>query len=282
MSLLFLELLSLDKVNSFLKDNGLTITLGTIITVVIASAIFLMKNLVLDSFDIKLLHKNSHTAIKLTKSLTSITLMALYFFGVDWYLFFVLNQFPKIDIILLFVFIIYFLLYLLNLIIYGFHKLIYKIKALLGNNQSSQTDGIYNSYIKNFKNIFILSTTFLLMLISTFLLIVLDDSGKEHEYLIGVSFLYSLIPSVAIFFYKPNNTKSYVLSKILTDPLEIADLKLNLEYSIDKTSSVLTNNEGNIKAIKHIHDGNYSVEIYDVVEIHRSTSDHTVTPVSEE
>ncbi|SEM14100.1 hypothetical protein SAMN04487786_1135 [Paenisporosarcina quisquiliarum] len=278
MILLVSELLSFDKDNPIMSITGVAFSLGTVVTVVITLAIYLMKNLVLDSFDIKLLHKNSHTGIKIAKSITSISLIALYFFGVDWYLYFVIKQFSGIDIILLFVVIIYLLLYSLSSAIFGVYKLIYKIKERRFVSQPPQTGGIFNTFINNFSNIFILSTAFLLMLISTFLLVVLDAAGEELEYLIGVSFLFSLIPSIAIFFYKPNRTKRYELSEILTDPIEIVARKLVLEYSIDKTSSVLSNKEDNIVAVKHNHDGNYSVEIYDVIEIYQTTSEQPVTP----
>lgn len=241
-----------------------------------------MKNLTLDPFDIKLLHKNNHTGIKIAKSLTSISLIALFICGMDWYLYFIIKQTSVLEIVLLIFLLGFLLFYTLNLIVFGIHKLIYKIKRRRGVSQAPQTEGIFNSYINNFNLIFILSTTFLFVLISTFLLVVLDTAGEELEYLIGVSLIFSLFPSIVIFSYKPNNrTISYELKEILTDPIAIASQKLNLEYSIDKTSSVLSNKEKNIVAIKHNHDGNYCVEIYNVIGIYRPTSDEPGTPTSE-
>jgi len=270
MSLLVSELLSFDKDNPLASITGVVVSLGTLITLGITLAKYLMKTLVLDSFDIKLLHKNNHTGIKIAKSLTSIMLIALFFFGVNWYLYFIINQIPVLDIVLLVVVIGYFLLYASILVVFYGHRLVYKIK---GVSQIPQIDGAFNRFIKNFNNIFILSTTLFLVLISTFLLVVLNAADEKLQYLLGVSFLFSLIPSITIFFYKPIRTKRYELTEILTQPSEIIARKLNLDYSIDKTTSVLSNKNDNIVAIKHDYEGNYSVEIYNIIEIYQPTSE---------
>ena len=269
MSLLVSELLSLDINNPVVSITGVVLSLSTLLTLGIALAKYLLKNLVLDSFDIKLLHKNNHSAIKIAKSLTSITLIGLFLLGVDWYLFFVISQFSVLEVILLFTVVIYSVIFLLSLVIFKVYDFIRKRKVKKGVHLSNKKKGIFISFINNFNTIFIISLTFLFILFGTLLLVVLNVAGDKTQNLLGISFLFSIIPSICIFFYKPLKTKRYELSKILTEPIDIANYELNLEYSIDNRTSVLSNKNENIAAIKHNYEGNYSVEIYKVIEIYQ-------------
>lgn len=275
----------LEYVSSLFESSApltkiITVTIPAL-TFLIPIFIFLLKNLVLDSFDIKLLHKSNHTAINIAKSLTSITLIALFFFGVEWYLLFVIKQFSVLEIILLIVVVVYFGLFTLSLIVFSVCNFLMKRKLKNENDENQpEVKGIFKIITNNSKTIFIVSLTLLLLLFGTLILVVLDDTGERTQNLIGTSFLFSFLPSIIIFLYKPLRKQRYELSEILTDPIEIAKRKLNLEYAIDNNTSVLSRKSENedIVAIKREYEGNYSVEIYKVIEIYQPTSQKTVTP----
>lgn len=243
-----------------------------VITALLAISGYLLKTLILDPFDIKLLHKRKHTGIKIAKSFSSIILFTLFFLGIDWYLFYVIKQFSVLEIVLLFTVIVYFILFIFSLITFKIHDFYIKRKIKKSISHIKKKGGIFNSFINNFNSIFLISTIFLFILFGTLFLVVLDYSKEEINNSIAISFLFSIFPSIMIFLYKPLRTKRYELSKILTDPIEIANSNLNLEYYINDSTSVLSNKSKNIVAIKSVYDGNYSVEIYEIIDIYQPTS----------
>lgn len=223
-----------------------------VITVLIAISAYLLKNLILDPFDIKLLHKRKHAGIRIAKTLTILFVFTILFLSIEFYINMILTEINITPTKFLVFLVVYSLVFIFILLILGVLHLFKNIKN--------------NIKIKK-----ILSTIYTVFSIILFVLIgiFLNLLSNSSSYIWNTTdtiflLLFSIMPSFLIYSLIPRKILCYELIEIVRDPKNIEKYNLSLDYFINDSTSVLSNKD--TKAIRKDYDDYFILEIYKIKE----------------
>lgn len=223
-----------------------------VITVLIAISAYLLKNLILDPFDIKLLHKRKHAGIRIAKTLSILFVFTLLFLSIEFYVNIVLIGINITTEKYLVFLTVYSLIYIFTLIIMRFLHLLKYFK----NNIKRKT---------LLSTIYTVTSIILFVLVGIFIILLSSSSSFNWNATDTIFLLFfGIMPSILLYSLKHKRLLRYELIEFVRDPEDIAEYKLSLDYFINDSTSVLSNN--NTKAIRKDYGDYFVLEIYRIVE----------------
>ena len=223
-----------------------------VITVLIAISAYLLKNLILDPFDIKLLHKRKHAGIRIAKTLTILFVFTILFLSVEFYINLILIEINiTYDKFLIFL-VLYSLFFIFILLILG---ILHLFKGIRTNMKKK----------KILSTIYTLSSILLFVLVGIFLNLLSGSNNYGWKATDTIFlFLFTIMPSFLVYSLKSRKILCYELNEIIRDPEDISKYKLSLDYFINDSTSVLSNKD--TKAIRKDYDDYFILEIYKIKE----------------
>lgn len=250
---LFLKSIQYEKIN--ISPYYLIFTIPVIVFMILIPKLF--TSLSYDSFDIKLMHKRSHSPIQITKTIFIFLVLYIMFTGFTFLNAYIMVKAPIIFVIFLFLSIVFFVLSVLYSLFYVFARL-KKIQIFV--NKKQLLHSIF--YIIIFIFTFISSVIFAVSLLLPFYITSISEISQQNN-LESILFLlfFSLMQVLLLVVNKPIEKKEYILISILENRLPI-EFKLELDYSISENTSVLFNKAKKIKAVKRNNGEKYIIEIY--------------------